>query len=379
MKNTIFKLFAGTISKKELIELKKWLKDPKNQSVLEYYIKDYHDLNLVMLKNNVDEAYKKVMDKIESNENPVKRLIPNWVKYAAAVVLLFGLGFLYQQGFFTSRNDGLIVPKDDSITLELDNGFIQKIDVSQTKDVRDADGNLIGNQKQSSISYSPYQSSNELVYNTLNIPSGKQFELKLADGTVVHLNAGSSLRYPINFSQTSTRSVYLSGEAFFDVSKDKSRPFIVRVGDLDVKVLGTEFNVAAYKEDANIDVVLVKGSVSLAKTDTDKLEGGVTKLAPGQKGSFELATKDINVSQVNTALYTSWMQGHLVFRELSFDDILIKLERHYNIEIENTNEELGREVFNASFKNVGIEKVLSYFNDTHKIKYIIENNRVVIK
>lgn len=378
MKDIISKLLTGTTTDEELIKLKQWLKDPKNQSVLESYVKDYHDLNLALLKNNVDEAYNKVMNRIERNEKPVKRLIPNWTKYAAAIVLLFGLGFLYQQGFFFSPNKDIqIIPKNNAITLELDNGTIQSIDVSQSKKLKDAVGNVIGNQKQNKISYSQEVPSDVLVYNTLTIPSGKQFELELADGTMVYLNAGSSLRYPISFPKTGTRQVSLSGEAFFDVSQDSSRPFIVNVGDLDVKVLGTEFNISAYKEDSNIEVVLVEGSVSLNKTD-DIRDEAIT-LSPGQKGSFELVSKDIKVSQVNSNLYTSWMQGQLVFRDLSFDDILTKLERHYNIEIENTNKELGKEVFNASFNNAKIEEVLSYFNDTHKINYTIQNNKVIIR
>lgn len=376
MKNIISKLLAGTISKKELIELKEWSNDPKNQSVLESYIKDYHDLNLALLRNNVEDAYNKVIDKIERKERPVMRLIPKWGKYAAAIVLLFGLGLYYQQMFLSSNNENKLVPMDDSITLELDNGAIKTIDISQSERIKDANGNIIGNQKQNQITYSQEHPSRKLAYNTLTIPKGKQFELKLADGTVVHLNAGSTLRYPVNFSQTGSRIISLSGEAFFDVSKDKTRPFVVNVGDLEVKVLGTKFNVSAYKEDAKIDVVLVQGSVNL--NNIDKVLGEPTKLSPGQKGTLESDSEGINVSKVNTVLYTSWMQGHLVFRDQTFDNILTKLERHYNIEIENTNVELGKEVFNASFNNVGIEKVLSYFNDTHKINYTIENNKVII-
>ena len=377
MKKIISKLLAGPISKEELFELNDWLNDPNNQSVLESYIKDYHDLNLAMLKNNVNAAYNKVIESIEREEKPVKKLVSNWSKYAAAILLLFGLGVLYHQDFFSSSKENTIVPKDDVITLELDNGTIRTIDVSRTKKVTDAKGNTIGKQKLNQIIYSQYHFPEKLEYNTLTIPGGKQFQLELADGTKVHMNAGSSLRYPINFSPTGSRQVSLTGEAFFEVSKDKSRPFIVKVGDLDVKVLGTEFNISAYKEDKNINVVLVEGSVSLNKVDD--VQDGVTKLSPGQKGAFEPTSKNITISQVNTKLYTSWMQGHLVFRNQTFDNILTKLGRHYNIEIKNTNEELGKEVFNASFNNVGIEKVLGYFNVTHKINYSIEDNIVIIK
>lgn len=377
MKNIISKLLMGTITEKELIELRNWLNNPRNQSILESYVGDYHDLNLTSLKNHVDAAYNKVVNQIERNERPVKQLFPNWSKYAAAVVLLFGIGFFYHQGVFSSKDETIVVSNDESITLELDNGDIQNIDTSKTKEVRDSDGNLIGAQKQNRIGYSQATPTTNLVFNTLSVPNGKRFQLELSDGTSVHLNAGSSLRYPINFLSEGSRQVFLSGEAYFDVTEDKTTPFLVNVDELDVKVLGTEFNISAYKEDSNINIVLVKGSVSLSSQGD--LQEEPTNLVPGQKGSFGNISKNISVDRVNTEIYTSWMNGHLVFREVSFDNILTKLERHYNIEIENRKMDLGNEVFNASFNNVDIEKALSFFNDTHEINYTIENNKIIIE
>lgn len=377
MKNIISKLLMGTISENELIELRNWLNDPRNQSILESYVGDYHDLNLTLLKNNVDVAYNKVVNQIDRNERPIKKLFPNWAKYAAAVVLLFGVGFFYQHEFFTPKDESIIISKNESIILELDNGDIQTIDVSKIKEVRDTDGNVIGTQKQNRISYNQKDHNVALAFNTLRVPYGKQFQLELSDGTVVHLNAGSSLRYPMNFLSEGPRQVFLSGEGYFDVTENKINPFIVNVNELDVKVLGTEFNISAYTEDSNVDVVLVKGSVSL--NSHGGLLDGLTNLVPGQKGSFGNISNKISITQVYTEIYTSWMIGYLVFKEQTFDHILTKLERHYNIEIENRNKVLGNEIFNASFNNVDIEKVLSFFNDTHEIDYIIENNKIIIK
>ncbi|HLT51761.1 MAG TPA: FecR domain-containing protein [Arenibacter sp.] len=377
MEKNIFKLLTGTLTEKEIVALRNWLEDPKNQATLESYVRDYHDLTLATLKNNVDEAYDKVKQEIKHMERPVRRTIPRWINYAAAIALLLGLGFLYQQGFFPFQDDTPIMPKDDAITLELDNGTIQAIDVSRTKEVRDPEGNLIGDQNQDRISYSQATQKENLVFNTLNIPNGKKFIVELSDGTIVHLNSGSSLRYPVNFLSAGPRQVYLSGEAYFDVSSNELNPFIVNVNDLDVKVLGTKFNISAYTEDRSTNVVLVEGAVSLDGKTGPK--DAVVTLVPGQKGSYGHYTQNIVVDAVNTDLYTSWMQGHLVFRNLTFDQILTKLERYYNIEIENTNAVLGKEVFNASFNDVKIEEVLSFFNDTHKIEYTIKNNKVIIK
>lgn len=377
MKKNITKLVLGTITENEILELRSWLKDPKNKAILESYIRDYHDLNLATLKSDLDEAYNKVSQRIESNEKPVKKLFPNWSRYAAAIVLLLVLGYIYQNNGIINADQDLLIPKDEVITLQLDNGTIQTIDVNGTIEVKDSKGNVIGTQNQNQISYSKADEKEELIFNTLKVPKGKKFQIELADGTLVHLNAGSSLRYPVNFLSEGLRLVFLSGEAYFDVTKNEFNPFIVNVDDLEVRVLGTQFNVSAYSEDEYIDVVLVEGSVNLNKRD--RIEGDVVELSPGQKGSYKQNSDSITVNEVNASLYTSWMQGHLVFRDLTFNSILTKLERHYNIEIENTNMELGREIFNASFDNVEVEKVLSYFNDTHKIEYLIENNKVLIR
>lgn len=377
MKKNITKLVLGTITENEILELRSWLKDPKNQAILESYVRDYHDLNLATLKSNLDEAYNKVNQQIDSHEKPVKKLFPNWSRYAAAIVLLLVLGYIYQQNLLSNADRNILVPKDEIITLQLDNGTIQTIDVNGTKEVKDSKGNVIGTQNQNQISYSKAGEKEELVFNTLKIPKGKKFQIELSDGTLVHLNAGSSLRYPVNFLREGPRQVFLSGEAYFDVAKNESNPFRVNVDDLEVRVLGTQFNVSAYNEDEYIDVVLVEGSVNLNKKD--RIEGDVVELSPGQKGSYKQNSDSITVNEVNASLYTSWMQGHLVFRDLTFNSILTKLERHYNIEIENTNRELGWEIFNASFDNVEVEKVLSYFNDTHKIEYLIKNNKVLIR
>src|SRR5690606_14812611 len=188
-------------------------------------------------------------------------------------------------------------PKDEIITLQLDNGTIQPIDVNGTKEVKDSKGNVIGTQNQNQISYSKAAEKTALVFNTLKIPKGKKFQIQLSDGTMVHLNAGSSLRYPVDFLSEGPRQVFLSGEAYFDVAKNASNPFIVNVDDLEVRVLGTQFNVSAYIEDEYIDVVLVEGSVNLNKKD--RIEGDVVELFPGQKGSYKQNSDSITVNEVN--------------------------------------------------------------------------------
>nr|WP_299384057.1 FecR family protein [Allomuricauda sp.] len=378
MEKLLTKLIADTISEEELIELHRLLEDPKHQEELKAFVEDYHDLNLAMLKNNVEEAYSKVVAHIEKQDRPtLVRLRPSWLKYAAAAIILFGLGYFYLQNVSTTNNVPTLIPKEESITLELDNGVIETLDMSQTKEVKDSEGNVVGNQREDELTYGGESASRRLVFNTLRIPYGKQFQLVLSDGTKVHLNAGTMLRYPVTFSEEGQRNVYLQGEAYFDVTEDKERPFIVNAGDSEIKVLGTEFNVSSYTEDPTTDVILVEGSVRVTPEASSQSAGST--LLPGQKGSVDYKSKQIVISDVNTNIYTAWVQGHLVFRNMNFDNIVRKLERHYNVDIENTNSELGTEIFDASFNKIKIDSVLSFFNDTHKIDFEIKNNTVYIK
>lgn len=334
-----------------------------------------------MQKNTADRIFATILS--EKNQTKVISL-PNrhrsWLKYAtiaASLLLLLGIGISYQFGDF-SKNDTPIL-NGNEITLQLENGEIQVISEGKKVNVKDADGKIIGTQTGNKIVYNTATSDGKLVYNTLKVPYGKRFELQLSDGTSIHLNAGTTLKYPIQFIAGQNRQVYLDGEAFFDVSKDKMHPFVVNADELNVRVLGTHFNVSNYPEDEMTEVVLVEGSVGLyeSKKQFDALKNTILK--PGFKGSFDKNNNTISTKSVDTEVYTAWVDGELYLRNMSFENISKKLERQYDVTIINKNPKLANEKFNASFKEEPIEKVLSYFNDVYGIKYTITNKQVTIK
>lgn len=312
-------------------------------------------------------------EEIKIKKKPVLR----YISIAASIIVLLSIGWSYQKNIFKTENAPIIDP--NAITLQLANGEIQVISSNKKSQVTDSDGNVVGNQNGNKIIYDTETSAEKLVYNTLKIPYGKRFELQLSDGTVVHLNSGTTLKYPVKFIAGENRQVFLDGEAFFDVTKDKKHPFVVNADKLNVRVLGTHFNVSSYPEDAQTDVVLVEGSVGLYRGNETFDATKNTILKPGFKGSFNKNDGSIAAKAVNTGVYTSWMQGRLTFRNMSFRDISKKLERHYNVTIETQNKKLADEKFYASFGDEPIEKVLSYFNDIHGINYVIKNNEIVIK
>jgi ferric-dicitrate binding protein FerR (iron transport regulator) len=297
---------------------------------------------------------------------------------AASILVLITIGISYQNGFFSPKKD-TIITNSNEITLQLENGDIQVISTNKKSKIADAEGNIVGNQNGNKIVYDTETTIEKLVYNTIKIPYGKRFELQLSDGTIVHLNSGTTLKYPVKFIASENRQVFLDGEAFFDVAKDKTHPFVVNADNLNVRVLGTHFNVSNYPEDKLTDVVLVEGSVGLYTSNEKFNAQKNTILKPGFKGSFSKTDNQIKTKAVVTDVYTAWIKGGLTFREMTFKDISKKLERHYNVTIVNQNVKLSNEKFNASFGDEPISKVLSYFNEIHGINYTLKNNEVLIK
>ncbi|GEP51867.1 hypothetical protein FNO01nite_25390 [Flavobacterium noncentrifugens] len=321
----------------------------------------------------------------QSEEKEIISIAPkksNWRRYAAiaaSVVVLLSIGISYQKGFFTNEQQTVIDKNSNQITLQLENGEIQVISENTTSTVKDENGNVIGNHNRDKIVYDNETPIENLVYNTIKIPYGKRFQLQLSDGTIVHLNAGTTLKYPVKFLASQNRQVFLEGEAYFDVAKDKKHPFVINADELNVRVLGTHFNVSNYPEDDQTDVVLVEGSVGMYGANEIFDATKNTILKPGFKGSFDRKNKSIDTKAVSTDYYTSWIRGGLSFRNMAFKNICKKLERKYNVKIVNQNNKFETEVFNASFEDEPLTKILSYFNDIHSFDYYQKDNYIIIK
>ena len=162
----------------------------------------------------------------------------------------------------------------------------------------------------------------ELSYNQLHVPYGKRASLTLADGTSLWVNAGTTVIYPAVFPDHK-REIYVDGEVYAEVKRDEGRPFLVKTDKLEVYVLGTSFNVSAYKEDSQRRVVLVKGSVDV------RLNGESTCLSPNQMYTYSV--QESNVETVDSEMYTSWRDGIYIFRDEPIENILQQLARYYNV------------------------------------------------
>jgi ferric-dicitrate binding protein FerR (iron transport regulator) len=222
-----------------------------------------------------------------------------------------------------------------------------------------------------SIQHFGWQSHSEkLVYQnvtTISAPPGQMTDVELPDGTKVVLNSGSSLTWNGNFSFRN-RLVTLRGEAYFDVTKDQEHPFVVQTASLNFKVFGTSFNIEAYPEENIVNTTLVEGSLGvLNKTDKE-----LRRLMPGENAHFDTKTSNLTIFKVNTALYTTWKEGLITFRNEKLKDIAKKIERWYNVKVVIKNPKLGEEAyFGTIMKNKPIDQILEVLKLTSSLKYKI--------
>ncbi|WP_337627761.1 FecR family protein [Prevotella sp.] len=212
--------------------------------------------------------------------------------------------------------------------------------------------------------------SDEPEMKTISTPRGKDYELVLSDGTVVLLNADSKITFPTRFTGNK-RTVKLVGEAYFKVSKNKHRPFIVETGNLYTKVLGTEFNLKAYPH-SDVNVTLIKGSVVV------NAEGKEVMLKPGENAEYS-EDKDIEVTTVDTEGYIQWKDGYFYFDNVPLIDVVRDLGRWYNVNIEIRNNSLMsyRLHFIASRK-ASIKEFVDNLNEFNYLHVVHKDNKLII-
>lgn len=375
MEKLILKYLSNNATSQELDMLSNWILDKDNEKVFGEMVQLHLEINTTMNDPDTKKIKRQLLQKIKKDK--IRRNLKGIMKYAAVGGLFLVLGYFYQQR--ATETDGpILVPKEEPITITLADGTTETLALSDSKKVRDAKGKIIGVQDRSKLVYKGAAAAKKLVYNSINVPYGKRFDVVLSDGTHIFLNSGSSLRYPVSFIKDAARTVFLTGEAYFDVAKDEKRPFIVNTKEMDIEVLGTKFNVSHYPEDTNISTVLVEGSVELQKK-RDSLSNRAVLLKSGFKAEWHKNTDEISIKNVDTSLYTAWMEGKLVFRNTSFRQIRQALERHYNITIINGNSSLDEQLFDATFDIETIDQVLESFSKSYAIEYTVVDNQVIIQ
>lgn len=219
--------------------------------------------------------------------------------------------------------------------------------------------------------HSKLQTPAELVaFSTVTTTLGERTSLSLPDGTKVNLNAGSSLRYPDSFTE-SERKVELSGEAFFDVVHNEDKPFIVQTHALNVRVLGTAFNIEAFIENSEVNTTLVNGKIILEKEHNNKMVL-LAEMKPNERVVYQVDNQKINLSiEEDISQYIVWKDGKLVFLNDPIEEVAKKLGLWYNVSVNIQSEELKESRFTGTFTNEPIKKVLDLLSVSSPMDYKI--------
>jgi len=211
------------------------------------------------------------------------------------------------------------------------------------------------------------------VYSEITSPNGSRTFFELPDGSKVWLNNGSSLRFPNKFTG-SCRILELKGEGYFEIAHNNKMPLVVKSGDLQVMVHGTEFNVMAYPDDDDLSVTLVKGSVSLQKIKENNKVKELLRLKPDQQAIYNKTNNEVDYMKVNTEKYISWKNGTLIFIDDPIDVVMQKLERWYNVDIKLKNKELSKITYTATFTDETLQQILQLLSIATPIEYKIFKN-----
>ncbi|MGD9930703.1 MAG: FecR family protein [Mangrovibacterium sp.] len=217
----------------------------------------------------------------------------------------------------------------------------------------------------------------ELVMQQVFASPGSRVHFTLPDQSEVWLNSGSTLEYPVNFGKQGKRTVKLTGQGYFNVTPDKNRPFRVEtVGDMDVEVLGTSFDVACYDDDPNLSFTLEHGAIALH----DKHGKEIARLEPGQQARLEKDSRKLLIEKVDTRLTTSWKDGRLVFKDTPLFLVTQQLERWFNCEIHVAPELLSSDIlYTATIQDETLGEVLKMIEISTSVKTEIKNREVNIR
>ena len=288
---------------------------------------------------DVDAEWARFKSKhIETTEKPheVKHVrLKLWLSaISGAAAMLIGillLPYIYHQ-FFTNEADlGLVVMRHDEspqlVTMKLGT---RMIDMSGMDSLNLRDNEIIL-EAPSAVTHAQHASQTEKSgqMQRLSTPRGMDFKLTLQDGTEVWLNAESTIEFPTSFVSDNTRRIIMTGEAYFKVARDESKPFVVNVGDKEVRVLGTEFDIRNYEKEPTM-VALVKGSIALCS------DGVCHMLKPGEGATWR-NNNEAKVQEIDTYTVTQWVDGLFYFDEQPLDEILIDVARWYNVGIRFVN------------------------------------------
>lgn len=358
----IFLHIKGELDDAQKEELQNWLKEKYNQKIFEEIVDKLVILEKV--KEYDDDEMNDVWFKLEKQLFTKKDYF-KWISFAAAILLPLAIGFFVLQQ--TPKLDvemaqmEEVKPGGTNAKLYFFNGEVIDLQKDTSSVLRSKDNLLVKREdKQLKVSSDQLLASGEVNMNRIVTPIGGEYQIVLPDGTKVWLNADSYLEFPSKFSEK-YRKVKAKGEVYFAVATNKECPFIVESKGVELKVLGTEFNLRSYSDENYVTTTLIEGSVQVSNLYKESL-----KLSPGKQAIVH--DNKIYEQQADIESVTAWLKGRFIFKKRRVEDIMYDLARWYNVKIFFSN---------SRVKNVSMTLDIARYSEIEDVLNLMEATRLV--
>lgn len=373
----------GVINEDEKDILNTWMQESKrNTSTYSNILERLNNPSKEKYSNKKikKDDWQKVLNSVNKNKRKLSTIYLIG-RVAASILIVVGLSYLAMNTIerFNTEDiqftENTIEKGAKKAILVLEDG--KKVDLTKKNNKEITQSGAIIKVDEQELVYKVHDSvkyrQSEEKYNTIVIPKAGEYSFTLADGTRVWVNSDTKLKYPVKFIGNK-RLVYLEGEAYFEVTKDKSKPFIVKTfSGMEVEVLGTKFNVDAYKENEKIKTTLISGKVRVSKDKESSI------LKPNQQAIYERISNKIVKKEVEAYRYIAWKDGKFLFENERLEDIMIKLSRWYDVEVFFMNQEVMDFHFTGDMERYGdISTILRMIEKSTNIKFRIKNNTIII-
>ena len=369
----------GELSKEEEKGIEQVLSEVEGMNTLVGELKDKnrieHEMH-VIARFDTERA----LGKVKNRKQVKRRGILSWIA-AASVVVIGGVSAWILLSQEPDVDNLSVTEKFESgkaiVTLEMASGLKYRLDTlsSVVRNNRvnvafDNNDRVLKIKEQDSLADG---ATKEIGYNTINVPYGGTYTVELCDGTKVYLNSGTTLEFPSRFDGK-VRSVILKGEAYFDVARNVSKPFVVEVDEMKVKVLGTSFNVKSYVDEPGVYTTLVEGSVAILRDGQPE-----KKIKPGEQAYYNKGVGTLSIAEVDVNEFTSWKDGLFYFKDIALEEILRIVSRWYDLEVFYMNQGAKSVIYSGKLPMYSsVEDVLRKFEISGDVRFELKGRTLTV-
>jgi len=369
----------GELSKEEEKGIEQVLLEVKGMNTLVEELKDKnrieHEMHIIA-KFDTERA----LSKLKNRKQVKRRGILSWIA-AASVVVIAGVSAWILLSQEPDVDNLSVTEKFESgkaiVTLEMASGLKYRLDTLSSV-VRNNRVNVAFDNNDGVLKIKEQDSladgaTKEIGYNTVNVPYGGTYTVELCDGTKVYLNSGTTLEFPSRFDGK-VRSVILKGEAYFDVARNVSKPFVVEVDEMKVKVLGTSFNVKSYVDEPGVYTTLVEGSVAILRDGQPE-----KKIKPGEQAYYNKGVGTLSIAEVDVNEFTSWKDGVFYFKDIALEEILRIVSRWYDLEVFYMNQGAKSVIYSGKLPMYSsVEDVLRKFEISGDVRFELKGRTLTV-